>query len=117
MLDNQVKLAVDNYVKEIKETEAYKNYRCQLEQVKAVPGLYEQVTEFRQRNYEIQNTVQADELFDKMEDFDREYEKFREDPVVDRFLRAEVAFCRMMQEISVLEMEQLDFDIDQFKNS
>lgn len=116
MISDQVKTAIGNYVEVIKETEIYKKYCCQLERVKAVPGLYAQVTEFRQRNFEIQNTAQTDELFDKLEDFEREYEKFRESPVVDEFLRAELAFCRMMQEVNVLVMEQLDFDIDWTRN-
>ena len=45
-----------------------------------------------------------------MEAFEREYEKFREDPLVEEFLDAELAFCRMMQEIDVKLAEAVDFE-------
>ena len=51
----------------------------------------------------------GDELFDKIEDFEREYEKFREDPLVSDFLAAELGLCRMMQQINMTMTEELDF--------
>jgi len=110
MLDNQMEMAVHKYVKAIKETEVYKKYSYQLEKIKKNPELFAQVNEFRRRNYEIQNTSQVDELFDKMELFEKEYEKFRENPIVDDFLRAELAFCRLMQEIGRIITSELDFE-------
>ena len=103
MLDNRVEAAATKFVKSIKE------YYYQLERLKRNPELYEKVNEFRKRNYEIQNTSQVDELFDKMDAFEKEYEKFRENPVVDDFLRAELAFCRLMQEIYTYITGELDF--------
>ena len=49
-------------------------------------------------------------MIDKLDDFEREYEKFREDPLVEEFLDAELAFCRMMQEIDVKLAEAMDFE-------
>ena len=37
--------------------------------------------------------------------------KFRENPLVDDFLRAELAFCRMMQEVYVLLADEVDFEV------
>lgn len=110
MLDNQMEAATIKFVKSIKETEVYKKYSFQLEKIKKSPELFEQVNEFRRRNYEIQNTTQVDELFDKMELFEKEYEKFRENPIVDDFLRAELALCRLMQEINGFVTSELDFE-------
>ena len=50
-------------------------------------------------------------MLDRMEAFEREYEKFREDPLVDDFLRAELAFCRMMQEVYALLADDIDFEV------
>ena len=58
----------------------------------------------------MQNSVQTEDLLDKLDDFEREYEKFREDPLVEEFLDAELAFCRMMQEIDVKLAEAMDFE-------
>ena len=82
----------------------------QLELLKEQPEYYRKVNEFRQRNYEMQNATQVDDLFEKMDAFEREYEAFRENPLVDKFLSSELAFCRMMQKIDLSIMEELDFE-------
>lgn len=110
MLDNHIEIAAEKFVKAIKETDIYKGYCYQLEKIKKSPQLFESVNEYRHRNYEIQNTSQVNELFDKMDAFEKEYEKFRENPIVDDFLRAELAFCRLIQEINVMITEELDFE-------
>ena len=102
--------ATVSYVKAIKDTAVYKKYCEQLERLKNSPEKYQMVNEFRRRNFEIQNTAQKDELFDKMNAFEEEFEKFREDSVVDEFLRAELAFCRMMQEINLYITEAVNFE-------
>ena len=91
-------------------SDTYKEYLYQREKIKKQPELYEKVNEFRQRNFDLQNEADSDEIFDRMEAFEREYEKFREDPFVDGFLQAELAFCRMMQEVYVLLAEEIDFE-------
>lgn len=110
MLDNHMQAAAEKFVRAIKETEIYKKYYYQLGKIKKNPELYEKVNEFRQRNFEIQNDNHGDELFKKMDAFEKEYEKFRENPIVDDFLRAELAFCRLMQEAYVYVTEEIDFE-------
>lgn len=109
-MEDSLENATASYVKAIKDTAVYKKYCEQLERLKRNPEQYRQVNEFRRRNFEIQNTAQKDELFDKMDAFEQEFEKFREDPVVDEFLRAELAFCRMMQEVNLYITEAVNFE-------
>ena len=47
-----------------------------------------------------------------MEAFEQEYMKFRENPLVEDFLRAELAFCRMMQEVNILITAEIDFEYE-----
>lgn len=110
MLGDSMEKALNVFVKSIKETDIYQKYHYQLQELKKNPEFYDKVNEFRNRNYEIQNTTQVDELFDKMDAFEKEYEEFRENPLVDNFLQAELAFCRMMQEISIRVTEEVDFE-------
>lgn len=110
MLESNMENASLKFVRAIRETDIYQKYCYQLEKIKKYPDLYEQVNEFRQRNYEIQNTSQVDELFDKMDVFEKEYERFRDNPLVDDFLAAELAFCRLMQEIDIFITEELNFE-------
>lgn len=109
MLENQIENASIKFIRTIKESQTYKKYYYQLEKIKRHPETFERVNEFRRKNFEIQNTSEVDDLFDKMDAFEKEYEKFREDPMVDDFLHAELAFCRMMQEITIYITEELDF--------
>ncbi len=94
----------------IRESDVYKEYVRQREVLRKQPELYSQVNEYRQKNYSIQKESDGAELFDRMEAFEREYREFRENPAVDDFLRAELAFCRMMQEMNVLLTAEIDFE-------
>lgn len=110
MMENQMKDALNNFVNAIKDTEVFKRYYYQLGKIKKNPELFQKVNEYRQKNFEIQNTCQENELFEKMDAFEREYEKFRDNPIVDDFLRAELALCRMIQEINVFITNEIDFE-------
>lgn len=110
MPDSQIQEATRKFAAYIQESDTYKEYFFQREKLKKQPELYDKVNEFRQKNFDIQNETDSEELFDKMEAFEKEYAKFRENPLVDDFLRAELAFCRMMQDINVLLTAEIDFE-------
>ena len=112
MSDREIIDAARQFAKTIMTSKTYKEYLYQREKLKKQPELYGKVNEFRQRNFDLQNESDSDELFDKIEAFDREYEQFRENPFVDDFLCAELAFCRMMQEVYVLLANEIDFDFE-----
>ena len=94
----------------IRETDIYKEYLQCREIMRKQPELYAQVNEYRLKNFDIQNESEGSELFDRMEAFEREYREFRENPMVDDFLRAELALCRMVQEMNVLLTAEIDFE-------
>lgn len=110
MTANDVMEAARKLAGIIRETDVYKEYLYQREELKRQPELYVQVNEYRQKNFDIQTESDGTELFDRMEAFEREYREFRENPAVDEFLRAELAFCRMMQEMNVLLTAEIDFE-------
>lgn len=110
MIDNQMKTALEGFVKAVKETETCKRYYYQLEKLKKNPELFKKVNEYRMQNYEIQNTSQDHEMFEKMDAFEKKYEKFRDNPIVDDFLRAELALCRLIQEVNVYLTEEIGFE-------
>lgn len=109
-MDKKIAADTVKFVQSIKETETYQRYSDQLAKIKSEPQLFDKVNEYRWRNYELQNTSQVDQLFDRMDAFEKEYEQFRENPIVDDFLDAELAFCRMMQDINVFITEELEFE-------
>lgn len=95
----------------IRNTDVYREYERQKEKVSRIPELKAQIDEYRIRNFEMQSMTDDGELFHKIEDFEREYEKFRENPLVADFLDAELALCRMVQTINMRVTEALDFDL------
>lgn len=110
MLEQKIELALDSLIDQIKESVTYKEYHLQLERLKKEPEFYRQVNEFRQRNFELQNAPQTDNLMERVEAFAAEYDAFRQNPLVDDFLRAELAFCRMIQNINLKIMEEMNFE-------
>jgi cell fate (sporulation/competence/biofilm development) regulator YlbF (YheA/YmcA/DUF963 family) len=105
---NDIDNAMDQLILAVRESAVYREYREQLERVKAYPELKKQIDEFRARNYEWQNSTEC--ALEQLEFFEREYEKFREDPLVADFLEAELAFCRMMQDINIRLTESVQFE-------
>ena len=106
----EVQKALEQLALAIKDSDLYREYRRQSEKVDNTGDMREKIDEYRVRNFELQNSVQTEDLLDKLDAFEREYEKFREDPWVEEFLDAELAFCRMMQEIDVKLAEAMDFE-------
>lgn len=100
--------ALQAYIDMILETEEYQEYVIQKNKVKQYPELKAQIDEFRARNFEMQRD--KDLVFERIEAFEKEYEDFRENPLVADFLDAELAFCRMMQKNNGKIMDAIDFD-------
>lgn len=110
MLDRYTEMATEHFVHEIKETDIYRTYVARLGRIKKDAQLFEQVNEYRRRNFEIQNSPQDGDLMDRIDDLERQFEYLRENPMVDDFLNAELALCRMMQEVNNLITEELEFE-------
>ena len=106
--DENVNQAVEQMVQAIRNTDAYMEYRRQLGRIKEQPELKKQIDDFRTRNFELQTS--KDTNFDKIDQFTRENEAFRENPLVSDFLAGELAFCRMMQEIGLYVTDQMKFE-------
>ena len=105
---NNLETATDNYITAIRDSEVYRTYRAELEKVKQYPELKEQIDDFRRRNYEFQSSPDSD--FEKLDRFEKEYENFRENPLVADFLAAELDFCRMMQRLNIYITAELQFE-------
>ena len=105
-----VELAADKYIEAILATTTYKEYALQRDKLLKQPELYERVKDFRIKNYIIQTRKEGDDLLNAMEDLQREFESVREIPLVEDFLAAELAFCRMMQELNHKVADALEFD-------
>ena len=107
---NDVDLAIENLLIALKQTEEYTEYQNQLGKINMQPDLRKQVDAYRNENFELQNSTPQDELMQKMEQFEEKYQTFRENPLVNDFLAAELAFVRKMQEVTLKIMEGIPFE-------
>ncbi len=108
-MNHQILEAARTYIREVKQSPEYLEYEQQLGKIKQQEELYAKVNEFRKRNYELQSSESSENLMDRVEELEREYAELREIPLVEDFLSAELAFCRMMQDADVLISRELDF--------
>ena len=106
----QIKSALEEFILKLRDTPEYKNYVRQKEKVKAHPELKAQIDEYRKMIFEVQNLTNENEIYDKMEQFENEYADFGEEPLVNDFLEAELALCRLVQEIEEVITDALDFE-------
>lgn len=89
---------VEELVSAIQESTEYQNFQEAEREVRKVPGLAEKIREFCWNNYELQNS-DADDLYERLEEFSAQYKDFRRNPVVERYLEHELRMCRILQEI------------------
>ena len=107
-LEEELGQAVENMIDTIKRSEVYGKYLEALAAAKQQPGLKQEIDEFRRKNYIMQSS--GDMAFEHIEQFEREYSDFRENPVVADFLAAELALCRMIQQITLYVTDMLNFE-------
>ncbi len=107
-MEAEMELALQAYVEQIKRSGEYIRYAAERDKVKQFPDLKAQIDAYRMENFELQNSPET--AIEEIERFEKEYAGFRENPLVADFLAAELAFCRMMQEINSRVMAQLDFE-------
>ena len=105
---NNLDQDTDKFIETILSTEEYKNYVQELEKVKQYPELKAQIDDYRKRNYEFQMNMDSD--FGRLNMFGKEYEDFRDSPLVGDFLAAELGLCRMVQDIYMRIVEALQFE-------
>jgi cell fate (sporulation/competence/biofilm development) regulator YlbF (YheA/YmcA/DUF963 family) len=107
---NTIKEQVEELVEAIQKSDVYQEYLETAEQVRKVPGLEEKIRDYRLKNYELQ-TSEVEDLYERMEEFERQYSDFRKDPLVSLYLERELRVCRMLQSISTRITESVDLMI------
>ena len=109
MVEGHMYQVAMDFIRGIKGSEEFREYKAGLERIQAEPDLYDKVNEFRKKNYMLQNAEDSEDYIERLEELDREFEDVRAIPMGDDFLAAELGFCRMMQEINQLVWEEIDF--------
>lgn len=98
----------------IQTCRAYVQFEEAKERLKEYPELYTKVNQFRRKNYEMQSRKDDIDWFLEMENFEREHEELRRNPLVSEFLRTELHMCRMLQRINEAVAASVDLEIQDF---
>ena len=106
-----IKDATRPLIEFVKSTHEYKKYYFEKEKISGLPQLKDRLDEYRMKRFELQHMEDETLLFEKTDEFMREYEILRDNPVARDFLDAETAFCQMMREIYTELTESVDFDM------
>lgn len=101
---------IEDFTKSVCDTPIYQSFIEKKAILKRDENLWNQVGEYRKKKFELQALLSGDEMFDRTESFEAEYEWLLSDPRVSEFLDAELAVCRLLQKISTSLIMALDFE-------
>lgn len=107
----EMRKALNQFLNELQESSAFKDYKYQKERIKKVPGMKERINDFRAKRFEFQS-YEGEDLFEKIDEFQKEYQAFKEEPIVREYLAAELEICRLVQEINHAIDDLVDIDME-----
>lgn len=98
-------------VQAIMESEEYQRFLKIKKEVEQNEMLCQKIDEFRQKNFQLHVTLEGEELYNAMDNFEKEYIDFRKDPLVNQFLAAELAMVRMIQQVEKTLVNAIDLGL------
>lgn len=111
---NQIDASLDQLISAVLESDVYQQYQQIREKIKQEPEKERAIHNFRRRNFMLQRSKDSIDLFEEIDRLEQEFDRFRQEPLVEEYLAAELALCRLIQKINFKLMEQVEFDLDFF---
>lgn len=109
---DEMKDAMRQFLAALKETETYKNYERYKELLSQNPELKQKVDSYREKNYVFQQRCNGDVIFEEADNLLREMAELEKEPLVHEFLRNELAYCKMIQNIKDYFLNAISVDFD-----
>ena len=103
---SQIEDAMDGLMTAIRNSEEFIRYQAIKEKVHGFPKLESQITEFRKKNYLLQNSQGTVDLYEETDRMENEYREFRNNPMA-----SENALCKIVQQINWTLIEGLEFEV------
>ncbi|MFP3153000.1 YlbF family regulator [Lachnospiraceae bacterium ZAX-1] len=108
---NQVDSSIEQLIDAVKNSEEYKAYQKVKARLSKEPDKERALHQFRKKNYILQSKGNKADLFEEVDFLSWDFEELRVQPTVEEYLAAELAFCRMVQDINRKFSGSLDFDL------
>lgn len=107
---SRVEECLTDLVTAIQDSNEYRRYHDASNKLHEYPELEAAVHNFRRKNYQIQSSHDVD-IFTQTDILYQEITKMRQHPVVEEYLTAELALCRVVQSVNWKLIEGLDFGV------
>ena len=102
--------ATDTLANTIKSTSIYMEFQSALQDLQKYPELKAMADEFRRQNYLAYHSLKEQISFADFGDFEEKRMELACYPQIERYLNAEVALCRMLQEVESHLTAAMSFD-------
>lgn len=106
----EVRKCLDDLIRVLENCEYFKRYKAACAEVHEYPEKEKRLREFRKKNYLLQNSKEQIDLFVELERLEQEYADVYKDPLLMKFLSAEVAVCKIVQQVNREMINCLDFE-------
>ena len=106
----EVRKSLDALKAALQECDAFKRYQTARVEIRKYPEKERRLHELRKKNYILQNSKEQIDLFVEAERLEQEYADVYKDPMLSEYLEAEVAVCRIVQQVTHELIDCLDFE-------
>ena len=110
-MDAEVRKRADALVSSVKNCMEYRQFERAKRELDAEPQKRKTADLFRKKNFLLQNAAELNSP-QSQEDMARERELLRRDPLIDDYLRSELALCRLLRQLTLQLMDAVDLDLD-----
>lgn len=94
----------------IKQSDIYLEYEAALRELKKSPELKARADAFREENYLAYHAIKDPVSFADFDSLEEERTELAACPQIERYLKAELALCRIIQEIQTRVISAMNFD-------
>lgn len=110
----EINESIERLLAAIKTSEEYLEYRKQEELITANPELWERVNMLRANNFRMQNDKSNEDLIERAERLGEEFAELRKIPEVNAYLDAELALCKVLQNVCRTLIEGIEIQVPEF---
>ncbi len=106
----EVEDELQRFIDAVRDSKTYREYDTARAVLKRDEALMEKVNAYRRKNFEMQNSDETEDLEERLEQYWMDNLELTDEPRVKRFLQAELALCRMLQEVTDRLVGSLNFE-------
>lgn len=111
-MTEQTSALIDGFADDLKRTPEYTDYKMKRELLRWYPERWKMANNYRRERFFLQESVGGDELFERMDEFERNNSHIHRDRLIEDYLNAELAVCRLLQDMHVRVFAAIDIDVE-----